>query len=118
MLHITPDMLEQGYELLKLSKPFSAWKLPDADKVVFLATSIDAAGKHGSQGQHWHDGVYHHIQVNPERHHTYHAMLMTLAHEMVHVRQYELGRRNTHGVFFERLSAQVCRHHCFDLGQF
>lgn len=118
MLHITPDMLVQSYVLLRQTRPFSRWKLPDADEVAFHATPIDLPKKHGSQGQHWHDGERHHVQVSPERHHTLHAVLMTLAHEMIHMRQYDLGKPNTHGATFERLAGQVCRAHCFDLGQF
>jgi hypothetical protein len=118
MQHWTPEHLELAYELLRATKPFSGWKLPDADDVAFYATTIDAAGKHGAQGEHWHDGERHHVRVNPERHHTMSAMLTTLAHEMIHMRQHELGHSNSHGGEFQRLAKLVCRHHGFDYGQF
>lgn len=116
-MHLTPDMLESGYRLLCHTPPFNRWKMPHPDDVVFYAKTIDKSGTHGTQGQYWFDNIHHHIQVNPARHHTLAAMLMTLAHEMVHLRVGNL-ERGAHGRLYQRLADQVCRHHGFDRGQF
>jgi hypothetical protein len=116
-LHITPAMLEAGYELLLTTLPFRRWKMPAVDEIHFYAKTIDKPGTHGTQGQYWFDGKSHHLQVNPARHFTLASMLMTLAHEMVHLRVGELDR-GAHGAEFHRLADQVCRHHGFDRGQF
>lgn len=120
MLHLTPQMLVQGYELLRVTPPFEEWGLPESDAVAFYATSIDRPGRHGNQGEHWFDGTMHHVRVNPNRHHSLRAMLETLAHEMCHMRQEILGTRGdiNHGRQFQGLARIVCRCHIFDLGQF
>lgn len=120
MVHITPQHLELGYELLRASPPFDEWGLPHADLVAFYATSIDKPGRHGNQGEHWFDGEMHHVRVNPHRHHSFRAMLETLAHEMCHMRQEILGTRGdiNHGRQFQMLARAVCKVHIIDLGQF
>lgn len=120
MLHLTPELLEAGYELLRKTPPFRGWKLPEGDDVVFYATTITKPERHGYQGEHWFTGGAHHIRVNPKRHHTISAMLMTLAHEMIHMRESILALRADvmHGAQFQRMADQVCRYHGFDRGQF
>lgn len=117
-MHIAPDDLERGYVLLKGTLPFRRWKLPDPDDVVFEAKTIDRPATDGSQGQHWHDGTHHHIGVNPARHRTLGAMLLTLAHELCHLRAHDLGETSYHGQIFHKLADLTCRHHGFDRGQF
>lgn len=120
-MHITPDIVEAGYELLRKTPPFRGWKLPDGDDVFFSAVPIKGA-RGGCQGEHWFDGKNHHVRVNPRRHKTLGSMLMTLGHEMVHMREAELALRTDvfHGAQFQRMADQVCspRNHGFDRGQF
>lgn len=116
MLHLTPAILEAAYELLRLTPPFKRWKLPPADELEFRATRLSD----GSQGECWlrKDKTLC-LTVNPERHHTLTAALTTLAHEMVHVREYKLGITSTsHGKVFDKLAGKVCKIHGFDRGQF
>lgn len=116
MLHLTTDILERSYELLRATAPFRRWNLPPADDLEFRATRL----ADNDQGECWlrKDGSIC-LTVNPDRHHTLAAALMTLAHEMIHVREYKMGVRGTsHGKVFNRLANQVCRHHGFDRGQF
>lgn len=125
-LHLTPALLEATYELLRLTPPFRAWHLPDADEVEFHAVSIKgvAQAEHyilGNSTTRLKDKTEHHvIRLNPKRHHTLQAVMMTLAHEMCHMREYELGNRVTgcHGAKFDELAKLVCKHHGFDRGQF
>lgn len=120
MLHITPELVEAGYEMLRLSPPFNRWALPHVDEVVIHATPIKGTGNRGCQGEHWFDGKQHHIRINPKRHHTLASMLMTLAHEMIHMRESMLAIRSDvfHGKDFQRMARQVCKCHGFDGGQF
>lgn len=115
-MHITPEILEASYELLKLTPPFNRWKLPDADDVIFHATP----GPNRYQGEHWFDEKNHNIRVNPKRHSTMWSMLATLAHEMIHVRESQLSLRADvfHGRTFQALATKVCKVHGFDRGQF
>ena len=42
------------------------------------------------------------------------TLLATLAHEMIHLRQYLTGDREHHGPRFKRMAARVCAAHGFD----
>lgn len=119
MLHITPDIVEAAYELLRLTPPFKGWRLPDGDDVVFHAVLIKGPHK-GCQGEHWFDGKQHHIRINPKRHHTLASLLMTLAHEVVHMREATMKLRADvmHGREFQHMAKAVCDKHGFDRGQF
>lgn len=112
-LHMTPDMLETTYELLRLTPPFRGWKLPDADGVRFSILKTQ-----DMQGDYSFDDGTHHIRISYSRHKTLHALTMTLGHEMVHMRDQIIGAKADHGKSFHRMADQVCRHHGFDRGQF
>lgn len=115
MLHITHSDLERAYDLLRHTRPFSRWGLDEPDDVEFHAVPI--AG--GAQAEHYYT-THHVIRLNPARHKTIAALLQTLAHEMCHMREYELGarRKGCHGALFHKLADLVCKHHGFDRGQF
>lgn len=116
-IHLTPALMERHYEMLCLTKPFTRWKMPSSDDVEFHATTI----KDACQGEYYFrtDARRHVIRINPKRHHTLHSQIMTMAHEMVHLRERMLSTKaKGHGFLFQRLSDQVCRHHGFDRGQF
>lgn len=115
MLHLTPETLEAAYELLRTTAPFKRWKLPDPDTLEFRAVAI----ANNDQGELWHraDGSFC-LTVSPARHKTLHAAIMTLAHEMVHLREVALKSRGNHGTVFNKLADSVCKHHGFDRGQF
>lgn len=113
MLHVTPEMVEATYELLKLTKPFRGWKLPAADEVVFSVMwterfSADYAFENGR----------HHIRVSGKKHRTLGSLIPTVAHEMCHMRDELKCVRSHHGASFKRMADQVCRYHHFDRGQF
>jgi len=46
------------------------------------------------------------------------TLLATMAHEMCHLRQEQLGDRGHHSANFKRMAARVCRAHGFDLKTF
>jgi len=114
-LHITPAMLEAAYELLRQTPPFRRWRLPDPDDVTFWAVPLP----NDDQGELFKakDGKFR-VTVSPARHKTLASMQMTLAHEMAHMRQDQLKRRDHHGASFQRIADQICKYHGFDRGQF
>jgi len=101
-LHITPDLLERTYELLRHTRPFRRWKLPEADDVEFHVT------RHRDRFGDCTDGDPYTIRISSTKHDTLATVLETMAHEMCHMRDI------THGKVFTRLAKQVCRHHGFD----
>lgn len=114
MLHLTPEMVEAAYELLRATRPFRRWRLPPADEVEFhirhFAHHADCA-KHVS-------GRFT-IRVSSRLHGRLDHLVETVAHEMVHIQQDHVApREGSHGRAFHRLAAQVCRHHGFDPQRF
>ena len=113
-MNLTPDILEAAYELLRLTKPFSAWHLPDADDVEFCITRAkDYCAKFQYQNE-----EPHHHRINFSSHviGRLETLIPLMAHEMIHIREWQLGARNDvhHGKSFCRLWSQVCRVHGFD----
>lgn len=117
-MHITPDILETAYELLRATKPFNKWRLPDADDIEFRVTAArDRSGHFRGENI---PGAGHEIAVSVNGIHDYGQMLETLAHECIHLRQYlrGSGSRNPHNQEFHRLAARVCDLHGFELTTF
>lgn len=111
-LRFTPDTLRAAYEFLRTTPPFCRWKLPAAEQFIFQVGksstthadySIDTDGRR-------------YIRVSEKLVGHTHSLLESVAHEMVHLRQEQLGYRPpfSHGAVFQKLTAQVCKHHGFD----
>lgn len=117
MLHLTPDMLERTYELLRTTPPFKGWKLPEADAVGFSV--VLGANEHGCTVFD-DEKLTFLIKVSSKRHKHLCSVVATMAHEMVHMREWQLKARADvhHGATFNKLADSVCRHHGFDRGQF
>lgn len=114
-LHLTPDTVEAGYELLRTTMPFRRWKLPDPDDVIFRIVA-----DRGAYATHWYDPKGHELSVSFRNVTHLDTMLRVIAHEMCHMREVQLKvpRRIGHGAVFNRLADQVCRYHHFDRGAF
>lgn len=108
-LRLTPDMLAAGYDFMRTTDPFRCWKLPESDEMGFhVVRRADLSADFGmEQGMPF-------IRVSEA--HNGHAvtLLSTLAHEMIHLRQYLTGDRELHGPRFRRVAAKVCAVHGFD----
>lgn len=108
-LRLTPDMLAAGYDFLRATDPFRRWKLPEADDLGFHVV------RHGSLSADF--GVEKGIPFirisEASNGHTV-TLLSSIAHEMIHLRQYLTGDRELHGQRFRRAAAQVCTVHGFD----
>jgi hypothetical protein len=110
----TPELCAHVYTMLRATPPFSRWKLPVADDVVFVVT-----GTTNKLGEYFWRPV-HRIEISQPRHGTLHSLTRTMAHEMVHMREYLTGERMdvSHGAAFNRLAKQVCTWHGFEQQEF
>lgn len=118
-MHVTPALMEQAYELLRRTPPFSRWRLPEADDVEFGVLSTKAwYGDY--ELKHDDGGPVDCIRLSSSKNKTLDAVLMTIAHEMCHQRLQRTGcrDRDDHGKTFDRLAKQVCRHHGWKLEEF
>ncbi len=116
MIHITPDILAGLYDVLRMTRPYKSWKLPPSDEVGFYVSNVE-----DPQGEYWFENGQHHLRVSAAKHHTLQSATATLAHEMIHAHEHQIGVRRKsiqHGWQFKRFAAQVCKHHNFDRGQF
>lgn len=110
-MHITPDIVEGVYNLLLTTPPFNRWKLPDADDVVFIVIRDP-----NRSGDHYFKNGRHHIGISFRSHTTLQTLIMTVAHEMCHMKDHPA--KAAHGASFRRLADRVCKAHGFDRGQF
>lgn len=125
-LRLTPDVLVGAYEFLRRTRPFNQWKMPPAEDVVFrvvraMKCAPEAWAQHMSAGQKDNPHKGHHvIDINERKVGTTITLIQTMAHEMCHVRESMLIKYTgeAHGKTFNRLAAQVCRHHGFDVKAF
>ena len=110
-VRLTPHLLESTYDFLRSTKPFSGWGLPEADEVEFHITRhYDQMADCGIS-----DDGNHCIRVSERRvAHTL-TLVVTMAHEMVHLYLDLIGDRGAdHGVEFRKKWKCVCSHHGFD----
>ncbi len=112
-LHLTPQILEAAYELLRATPPFTRWRLPHADDVEFHVTR-----EVGTLGTYDHDkkrGVRR-ITVSSNNISQLSTLIPIMAHEMVHLVQDLQGRLSEggHNAHFRKLARMVCVKHGFD----
>jgi hypothetical protein len=123
---LTPEILRAAYAYLAVTPPFDKWNLPDAEDVRFVVQK-NRPGHHGICNR-WEIlergkvlGMTFEIGINGASHTYTSSLLVTMAHEMVHVHEYQTGLRVTsakHGKVFRALACEVCAAHGFDPGQF
>lgn len=117
MLHMTPDTMEAAYRLLATTLPFRRWAMPHPDKINFVVSL--------HRDRHAHHRAFcapelgtHEIAISARKVKSVPLLIECMAHEMVHIRQDQLGMRDQHGKGFKRLAKLVCRRHGFDLAKF
>lgn len=113
-LHITPELVENVYELLRMTPPFNRWKLPHADEVKF---HIIAPKRYYADHSVELNGT-HLIRVSAASVMTLSVLTQVLAHEMIHLKQAMMKARDIHGKTFQKMAMQVCLVHHFDIGTF
>lgn len=106
-MRLTTGMLSAAYDLLRQTRPFDKWALPDSEEVRFAV--LRTRRKFGDC-----DTKSALIRLSSAQHTRLSGVLATMAHEMVHLHMQEAGARkdsSRHGPAFKRLAAQVCRYH-------
>ena len=116
-LTLTPDMLENAYEYLRVSPPFCRWSLPHADQVMFRV--LGAKDRFGHfRGRHRRasgDDGFSEIAISAPLVNSTDMLISTMAHEMIHLYQDETGTaRGHHNPKFRKLAKRVCTIHGFD----
>ena len=112
-LRITPEMLAASYEFLRVSAPFRAWGLPDADEVEFHVIAARDRRGHYCRGV----SARHRIAVSSANVGHSETLLRTVAHEMLHLYQNERCSETPnaeHNAEFRRFARIICLHHGFD----
>jgi hypothetical protein len=113
MIPVTQKLVENIYVMLKTTPPFARWKMPPVAAMKFKI--IRSRNSHGT---HEFDGRRHVLEISSRTNQTLATLIGTVAHEMTHIREYELHLSTGHGPRFQRLASLVCRHHGFDIGAF
>jgi len=91
------------------TEPFRRWKLPPSDELGFhVLRQTGLSADFGVE-----DGIPF-IRVSEMSNGHSNTVLASLAHEMIHLRQYLTGDRKMHGPRFKRMAARVCVAHGFD----
>jgi hypothetical protein len=125
-LHVTPELMELAYEYLRATRPFKAWKLPQADEVEFIVTHQAVTAGHcrstSAWVAEWKGGklkrVWHHeIAVSAKMIKRTHNLIETMAHEMVHQHCDRKGVKSHHGAEFMRCCEMVAKVHGFNPAQ-
>jgi len=106
-LPLTIALLAATYDVLLLTPPFRRWKMPSSVAIRFRITrSVGARG--AARGDHT-------IEISSRNVGRLDNLIMTMAHEMVHVHNHTTGHtRSAHGAEFRRCADLVCKHHGFD----
>jgi len=118
---LTPDILRAAYAYLAETQPFREWNLPDAEDVGF-----EVVNNHDIHGACWaptmNETGQFRIAISDTKHNHTLSLMQTMAHEMVHVHEYQTCLRKPsyrkHGKVFQGFACEVCAEHGFDPGQF
>jgi hypothetical protein len=115
---VTPKRVRAVYALLQHVPPFERWSLPPVGNIKFEILHGPDTGEYSVD---WNDRAT--IAVNADTNLSLAQMVETVAHEMVHLRQDQLGRlpevrTEKHNAEFRRLARLVCRDLGFDVQRF
>jgi hypothetical protein len=114
IIHLTPEIVEAAYNLLKEAAPFKGWNLPDADDIEFVILRTR---------KHWADYSFegkpstgrHIIRLSHKKHSHLDTVLMSVAHEILHMmQQLQNVKESQHGDYWQQLADEVCELHGWD----
>jgi hypothetical protein len=113
--HLTPQTMEAAYELLRTTPPFRGWRLPPGEQIRFEVVATRAI-----YGSHVCRAGTHVICCSFRKQRTLPLLLITMAHEMIHLYEAERKERADigHGARFWKRAKLVCRLHGWDEGAF
>lgn len=111
-LPLTPEVCRGAYDYLRVTKPFDGWNLPEGEDLTFKVSRSRKLF-----GCYYVINARHVIMISARKHGHSLTLLMTMAHEMIHLYQFETGMfspKTVHNEAFNKLAGLVCRLHGFD----
>jgi len=107
-MRLNLPILQAAYELLAATEPFIKWNLPDGEDVTFKVAKTPR--DYGWYNKH--PGTAHLIAISGASVDLLPTLLETMAHEMIHLHEHQIGLRNKyHGRSFYKLVNDVCDAH-------
>lgn len=109
--HLTPDLMASTYDMVRLSPPYKAWRLPDSDDLGFYVLTTPRI--HGDCG--FENGRIF-IRLSTALVGCTMNLIATMAHEMIHTEQFRRGDKHPsgHNAFFNSAADRACAWHGFD----
>ena len=119
-MKLSPSILRAAYAMLDECEPFRRWNLPEAEDVKFkVGRSAECFGWHHHPN--YSRGKKSSITINGLDNPFLPNVLMTLAHEMVHLHLSRIPnatRGSHHNAAFQHCADQVCKSLNFDRSRF
>lgn len=113
-LPLRPEHLAAAYEFIRSTPPFSSWKLPHSDEVVFTVNRHPGHCGGYFEGP----GCRHEITISEVCVGHTDTLIRYMSHEMIHLHQAIKGlapKRNVqHNRDFKRRALAVCKYHGWD----
>jgi hypothetical protein len=113
-LRITRDLVQATYTYLAESPPYDRWNLPEVHEIGIRVTrkQADYFGQFElSNSRAW-------IEISVTHHSTLFSLQRTLAHEMIHLHQWQNGMVPADDRGFMKMAKVVCDLHGYDFGVF
>ena len=109
-MRLSARHIRAAYEMFRALPPYSSWRLPPANKIRF---STYSNGR--EYGRYEYDGR-HYIKVSRKNVRHFHGLAVTMAHEIIHLKQQLDGTDNgsQHNREYVRLARHVCKVLGFD----
>lgn len=108
-MRLTKQHVRAAYDCFRKLPPYSRWGLPEK-------ISLGVNSNRKEYGRYLYHGGKHRIEVSRHNVKSFAALTITMAHELLHLRQQLTGtcNRSQHNREFHRLAKHVCRSLGFD----
>lgn len=117
---ITEELARTAYDFLCETEPFRQWNMPAGEEVKFLVWTPRLKKDKGTFASYQWDGAQHVIRINQNKHGHTPVVLMSMAHEMIHlyIEVAAIKQKHPHDKVFKLLGQEVCYWHGWDPTQF
>lgn len=109
-MKVTARHVRAAYAMFRSLPPFCRWGLPPPEQVRFAVNSV-----RGEFGRYESPGEHHRISVSRHNVKSFHALAITMAHEIIHLRQ-ELTKTHSDRAQHNRAFVRTAKHVCRTLG--
>jgi hypothetical protein len=109
-MRLTPRHVRAAYQMFRHLPPFHRWNLPEN-------ISLGVNSIRGEYGRYLYENGKHRIEVSRYNVKCFSALAVTMAHEIIHLRQQltnTCNDRSQHNLAFHRTARHVCRSLGFD----